>query len=140
MWEINQVICIGMLTILSAVDIYCRKIPVNILILANLAVSGYQILTRKDDVWLIMGGIAIGGVFLLVSKVTGEGMGYADSWAILILGIYLGLWELVEVLAGAFFLLAAASAVCLTVKKMSRKCRLPFFPFLAAGYLLSILV
>ena len=44
-----------------------------------------------------------------------------------------------DVLAGTFCLLAAASLICLTAKKMSRKHTIPFIPFLAAGYLLSVL-
>ena len=71
--------------------------------------------------------------------ITREGMGYGDSWSILILGIYLGVWKLLEVLSTAFMLLGAAAVICLVGKKMSRKYRLPFLPFLAAGYLCSIL-
>ena len=140
MWRISQIICLGILTGLSVVDIRSRKIPVNILILAGLLVLGYQILAGKEDIRMVLGGICIGAVFLLISKATGEGVGYGDSWAVLILGIYLGMWGLIEVLFAAFLVLAAASVICLGRKKMSRKCRLPFYPFLAVGYFLSILM
>ena len=85
------------------------------------------------------GGAGVGILFLLVSKVTREGFGYGDSWAILALGIYLGLWGVLDVLVGTFCFLAVAALVCLTAKKMSRKHTIPFIPFLAAGYLLSVL-
>lgn len=139
MWTIGQFICMVVLAGLSIADIRSRRIPVYILISVNLAVLGYQLLIEKGDVWLIAGGIGIGVLFLLVSMVTREGMGYGDSWIILILGIYLGLWKILEVLLAAFFFLLAAAVICLSVKKMSRKYKLPFIPFLAAGYLFSIL-
>ena len=105
MWEISQMICMGILLSLSVIDIHFRRIPADI----------------------------------LVSKVTREGFGYGDSWAILALGIYLGLWGVLDVLVGTFCFLAVAALVCLTAKKMSRKHTIPFIPFLAAGYLLSVL-
>ena len=88
---------------------------------------------------MISGGIAVGALFLLVSRITREGMGYGDSWAIFILGIYLGIWKLLEALSAAFLFLGAAAVICLLIKKMSRKYKLPFVPFLAIGYLCSIL-
>lgn len=138
MWTLSQAVCMGLLAGISVVDIYFRKLPAVWLLAGNVAALGYQIFVGKGDVWLIMGGIGIGILFLLVSKVTGESMGYGDSWTILIMGMYLGIWELIEVLAGAFFLLAIFSVIGLTVKKMSKRLRIPFLPFLAAGYLLNV--
>ena len=139
MWEISQVFCMGILLSLSVIDIHFRRIPVDILGMASIAALVYQGITRQADLWMAAGGAGVGILFLLVSKVTREGFGYGDSWAILALGIYLGLWGVLDVLAGTFCLLAAASLICLTAKKMSRKHTIPFIPFLAAGYLLSVL-
>lgn len=132
--------CVGFLVWMSVIDIRSRKLPVCGLVLSNmLAVVWqlYRISIGKEEVIPFLGGIGIGVVFFLISRVTKEGIGYGDSWMILIAGSYLGLWELLEVLAGTCLLLAASSVVCLTVKKMSGRCTLPFVPFLAAGYLLS---
>ena len=139
MWEISQVFCMGILLSLSVIDIHFRRIPVDILVMASIAALVYQGITRQADLWMAAGGAGVGILFLLVSKVTREGFGYGDSWAILALGIYLGLWGVLDVLAVTFCLLAAASLICLTAKKMSRKHTIPFIPFLAAGYLLSVL-
>ena len=140
MWEISQIMCVGILAGLSVVDIRFRRIPVNILILINIMALGYQMFIGQEDSWLVMGGICAGAVFLMISKATREGLGYGDSWGVLIMGIYLGIWGLIEVLTGAFLILAAVSMICLARKKMSRKCRLPFYPFLAAGYILKLLL
>lgn len=139
MWELSQMICMGILLSLSVIDIHFRKIPTDILVLASIAALAYQGMTGKADLWLAAGGAGVGILFLMVSIVTREGLGYGDSWAILVLGLYLGLWGVLDVLIVAFGLLAVASIICLTVKKMSRKHSIPFIPFLAAGYLISML-
>lgn len=138
MWTLSQMIGMGILGVLSVIDIQFRKIPVEILGMANLAVILYQLTVRKEDFWLIAGGAAVGIAFLFFSRATRERMGYGDSWAILILGIFLGLWGLLEVLASAFVLLTIVSVILLARKKMSRRCAVPFYPFLAVGYLISV--
>ena len=74
--------------------------PGRILCYGNRRVLLYQAVCRETDPALLAGGAAVGAGFLLLSKVTGEGIGYGDSWGILVLGLYLGLWKLLEVLAG----------------------------------------
>lgn len=138
MWTLSQIIGMGMLSVLSIVDIQFRKVPVEILAAANLAVLVYQIMFQREDLWLVLGGVAVGLVFLGISWVSRQKMGYGDSWAILILGIFLGLWGVLEVLAAAFLLLTLVSVVLLARKRMSRRLSVPFYPFLAAGYLISV--
>ena len=102
----------------------------------------YQAVCRETDPVLLAGGAAVGAGFLLLSKVTGEGIGYGDSWGILVLGLYLGLWKLLEVLAGTFLLLLAASLVVLAAGRMraGAKRGIPFFPFLTGGYLMGLMM
>lgn len=140
MWTISQIICLGSLTGLSVTDIYYRKIPADILIMGAVGTLLYQIMFRNENLWVLGGGMIIGSIFLLVSKVTGEKIGYGDSLAIMILGAYMGMWELLRTLSGAFALLAVVSMLLLCRKKMSRKYALPFFPFLTGGYLLTLIL
>ena len=77
----------------------------------------------------------MGVLFLLVSKVTEEAIGYGDSVAIVILGGYLGVWKVVGVLAAAFF----TSGVCSVILAFRRRVKtMPFFPFLTLGYILML--
>lgn len=133
--EIDLIICLGILLIVSVIDIKYRKIPVQVLAAMNAGAILGQCLYRREDIILVAGGIAVGAVFLFVSRVTEEGVGYGDSLGILSLGIYAGLWSLLEILAGAFFLLALCAAIVLVRKKMSRKHSLPFYPFLTVAYI-----
>lgn len=138
MWTLSRVIGMGILCGLSVADIQFRRIPAEWLVLASLAVAVRQIFLSPLDPWLAAGGAAVGSVFLLISKMTDQSLGYADSWAILLLGIFLGLWDLLEVLAAALCLLGAVSMWILARRRSGRKCRLPFYPFLTAGYIICI--
>lgn len=138
MWTLSRLIGMGILCSFSIADIQFRSVPAEWLVLAGAAAAVYQVLAGPVDLTLAAGGAAVGLLFLAVSKVTRQALGYGDSWAILILGIFLGFWGVVEVLTGAFFLLVAISMLILALRKMSRRYRLPFFPFLTAGYVLAI--
>lgn len=139
MWTISQIICMGGLLWLSIVDIRYRTIPIEPLVMGNIISLMYQVLTRQMNLWLVVGGVCVGAAFLFISFITHESIGYGDSWLILILGIYLGLWGVLEVLMGALLALALVSIIVLIIKKLSRRCVIPFIPFLAAGYLMSVL-
>lgn len=132
----------GFLAWVSVIDLRTRRIPVVLLIVWNLQAviyRLYQVTGGREDAALFIGGIGVGAAFFLISRVTKEGIGYGDSWMILILGIYLGVWEILEVLAGTCLLLVVASVICLTAKRMSPSFAFPFAPFLAAGYLLHVI-
>ena len=91
--------------------------------------------TNVDDLAGICAGIGVGVLFLLVSKVTEEAIGYGDSVAIMILGGYLGFWKVVGVLAAAFF----TSGVCSVILAFRGRVKtMPFFPFLTLGYILML--
>ena len=142
MWEVGRMMCLGALAGLSVTDIFWRRIPAEILVMGTAGVLLYQAVCREMDPALLAGGAAVGAGFLLLSKVTGEGIGYGDSWGILVLGLYLGLWKLLEVLAGTFLLLLAASLVVLAADRMrgGAKRGIPFFPFLTGGYLMGLMM
>lgn len=134
MWTISNIICLLYLLLLSAKDIKIHKVSVLMLIIAGAGCIGYQICARKMNIGLIIGGILVGVLFLIISKVTREGIGYGDSYGILILGMYLGIWEVLIVLSIAFFLLLFVAVSFFYRKRKSGKCALPFYPFLTCGY------
>lgn len=128
------------LFLFSYIDIRLRKVPVWLLYLTGTVALIYQGMFLEMELWLLLGGTGIGVFFLFVSKITEEGIGYGDSWGILILGMYLGLWELIGILLTGFFLLAVFSGVVFLRKKMPGKSTLPFYPFLTGGYLTVLLI
>jgi prepilin signal peptidase PulO-like enzyme (type II secretory pathway) len=123
---------------LAMIDIFYKKIPlILILLLITIATMGVWI-TDSFDLVLTSGGAVVGLVFVGVSKITKEGIGYGDSLLILALGIYMGFWK-VMILAMITFLLSAVFAVALTVvNKKSKKATFPLIPFIACSFFIVI--
>lgn len=138
MYQITQWVSMIYMAALSVVDIHDRKIPFWGLMSGAAAAVIYRMLQGREGAVLALAGAAVGLIFLGISKMTGEALGYADSVIVLILGIYLGFWELCRLLAVSFFISAVFSVIMLSVKKMNRKTSFPFIPFLAVGYLLTL--
>lgn len=143
MWTIEERVCLAVLILISMIDIRKRKIPNWVLVVSGLTAFIYQMMNQTKRVEVLLAGITCGTIFLLVSRVTKEGLGYGDSWAIVILGGYLGIWKLLEVLAGAFLVAALWSVVVLSGRmirgKRTLQYRIPFFPFLMFGYVAVLL-
>lgn len=87
---------------------------------------------------LWLSGAVVGLLFLAIGKVTGEALGYGDGVLIGILGIYLGIWDLLGLLATTFFLTALFAAAVLVISKFKRKSAFPFVPFLGAAYVIVL--
>lgn len=144
MCELSQGICIAYLSVLSILDIRFRKMPVWLLVVGGIVGIGYQIWrwVKGDSISIVLigGGVIVGLIFLVVSKITGQALGYGDGIIILILGIYLGFWDLSVVLMIAFFAASVMAMVLIVVKRGKRKRTMPFVPFLCIGYVVFVLM
>lgn len=144
MCELSQGICIAYLSMLSVLDIRFRKMPVWLLVVGGIAGTGYQIWkwVKGDPVSIVLIGVGaiVGILFLGVSKITGQALGYGDGIIILILGICLGFWDLSIVLMIAFFIASVMAIALIVVKKGKRKRTMPFVPFLCIGYIVFVLM
>ena len=136
-WEIK--ICNAMFLIFQAVssvyDIRIRAVPRWLLLSGSALVAGVRIAGIGNGTWIYVWGALLGGIFLIVSKYTDEALGYADSWMIFVLGVYMGIWKLTAALSIAFFAAGIWSLGKVVLQKRGRKDTFPFLPFLTAGYL-----
>lgn len=140
MWTISKCVVMIILSALSLMDYKIRKVPRDVLISCMAGAVIYRLVFVRIDWRLSLAGAMVGGIFVGVSKLTKEAIGYGDSFAIMILGVYLGLWGLLEVLASAFLVLGILGIFTFVFRKQRGNWALPFFPFLTAGYLLSVLL
>ena len=139
MWKVTDGICLILLCPIAVRDF--KKQSISVISLAMLAAGSMiqQFISQRQDIWLMIGGMGVGIGFLFLSKITEEGLGYGDSLGILILGIGLGLWKLLEVLTVTFFILFIGSVVIWCIRKKKNQF-IPFFPFLVTGYFLVFLI
>ena len=107
-------------------------------VICALAVLVYN----KDSVWwdLILTGIGFTAVFILISRITRSAIGIGDAFITGVIGLYLGFFHTVTVIFLALLLGGVISIILFVMKKVSRKTPLPFAPFLAAGFLVSIIL
>ena len=138
-WILFQMLFLLYLLILSWMDIRRRKLCLKLLLAGFPAAVLSGVLAADIPAVLLIAGGAVGVVFLCVSRATGEAFGYGDSILILILGSFLGFWNILSLLTAAFLLAAVFSAVMMAVKGFTRKSAFPFVPFLTAAYLGGVL-
>ena len=131
-WEIGMGIYLFVGTI---GDLIKRELSVIYLTSGTVLAVLFQAINHRNMWYISVCGAAIGVAFLLLSKYTDEQIGYGDSWMILNLGIYFGIWELIlwlGIVLGVSFLFSCAGLAC---RKLGRHTRIPFYPFLMLGYI-----
>ncbi len=124
---------------LSIWDVRKKSLPV-LGILAVLVTVLAQRFAESVPFWDCVAGCLVGGGFLMISKWSKEALGYGDSLLIMILGLQLGFWALMETLTYSMFLLGVISLIFIVLKGKNREMSLPFVPILTLGYLLTAYV
>jgi len=82
-------------------------------------------------------GMSPGLLLLLLSVTGGNVVGAADGVVILLLGTIYGVWEVTEILLVSLSLFCVLMGGMLWAKKIERKTRIPFLPFVLIGYLVA---
>jgi len=97
---------------------------------------------NKDNAWwnYILTGVGFTLVFMLISRVTRSAVGIGDALITGSIGLYLGFFHTLVVVILALLLGGVLSLILFILKKVTRQTPLPFAPFLAAGFLVSILI
>lgn len=143
-WLDKELLCgiIGCiyLLVLSVQDMRERMISGRILAAGALAAVCSQIIWNRRTVWECLGGLLIGIGFIAISRLTREGIGYGDSFLITVLGVYIGIWDLMYVLLLAFSLTLLCSMIVLLKFHFHKKKAFPFVPFITAGYMAFVLL
>jgi leader peptidase (prepilin peptidase)/N-methyltransferase len=85
-----------------------------------------------------IGGLTVGLITMLISKMTAGKIGMGDGILLCVTGIGLGFWNNLELFGIALFLAAVLSILLLLSRIVDRKKSIPFIPFLFAGYLIIV--
>ena len=84
-------------------------------------------------------GMTLGAVLVAVSKWSKEALGIGDALLILMIGMGMGIYQTALVVFYALFVTSVVCAVLLMMKRVGKKTRIPFVPFLLLGYVGVIL-
>jgi leader peptidase (prepilin peptidase)/N-methyltransferase len=137
----------GLLVALSVIDIRHHRIP-NVLVGPAVLVSAVFVLVADlagghlDALRGLLGFLAYGVGLLIVALVAPKGMGMGDVKLAGLIGLVLGSigLGLVAVAAAAGILFGGVGAIVALLLGATRKTRVPYGPFMAAGALLAVFV
>ena len=134
----RMMVCLA-LVFMAYKDIREHKVSVIALIVCGLITgieSGIAVVTGGSGAWkLYLAGLVIGSLFIVISKATREGLGYGDSWLMCILGGYLGIRSMLELLVMTWMLTAVAAGIILARSRFKKRTSMPLVPFIAVGYI-----
>lgn len=134
-----EILLLVFLAVMSKEDWKEKQIKVSIVAAAALIGIVLQICSNKTGWQDIAAGIGVGGVILVLSRLTNESIGTGDGMMLMVSGIFLGFWKNLSLFLAAQLLIGAAALFLIAVKKKGKTYRLPFAPFLLAAYLFQLL-
>lgn len=139
-WTLCQLLFAVYMIVLMIMDIKWKKLSLAALMSGFILLAAGFLCGKNIHVMLLAAGAGVGIVFMVVSRVTEEAFGYGDSILILIMGGFLGFWNILFLLVAAFSMAALFSIFMLLRKKFHRKSAFPFVPFLTAAYIGGMII
>lgn len=128
------------LLILAIVDMKYREISNIWLILSGVGVIALILLNSllfhyNFSMLSAIGGMLIGLMIILISKITREKIGIGDGITLCITGFGLGIWVNIQILMYALFLSALYAVYLIVFRRVSKDHTIPFIPFIFVGYI-----
>lgn len=130
--EMWLIILLLFLFLCSVTDIRTGKIPLSCICSGIMIAIVYFIalVVQKERLpWEIFPAVAP-GIVLLVLAGGGKGIGGGDGMLVLITGLFFSFRQNMLLLLLSFFICGAAVAVLLFLKRIKRRDKIPFVPFL----------
>ncbi|GGP35238.1 prepilin peptidase [Streptomyces sindenensis] len=135
--------------LLAVVDRRVHRLPdpltLPLAAAAVLLLGGAALLPGHAGSWTsgLLGGLALGGFYLLLFLINPNGMGFGDVKLAIALGVALGWHGWTVLFLGGFagFLFGAAYGLALVLlRRAGRRTGIPFGPFMIAGALIGVLL
>jgi leader peptidase (prepilin peptidase)/N-methyltransferase len=130
---------IFLLIILSLYDIHSKTVPIKYLLAGSLLAGAVMLSSAMTDSekWIDIAVALLPGLVLLIAgKLTG-GIGYADGWLMLLIGIFLGFRKGIAAFCLSLFLTGFTAMVLLLLRKGKKNMRLPYIPFLTIAVIMT---
>lgn len=123
------------LLICSVWDLHTKRIPIWLLGVGAGGMILFHLFWNNVNLFSVFGGVGIGVICLIVSKVTKEALGYGDSLLICLLGGYVGFINILWIITVAFGLAGIFSLIFFVGKSRYKEKTIPFIPFLTISYM-----
>lgn len=140
---IYNIIALVFLGVCAVFDIRKKEIPIIIIILgiiAALGVNVWQLFMGRADAADLALSLCPGLLFLLISFVTKEKIGYGDGLILIASGLWFGFYGCLFILCLGMLFSSIFSILLLVLHRADRNSSLPFVPFLLIGMGVSLFV
>lgn len=135
------------LVLLGYIDLREKIIPNELI---GIGLAFWLVLTLVDifvakSYWLsvlkisLVGGLLVGGVMFIIALIVRTALGMGDVKMFFVLGLLYGVVDTYSILLFSMIIMAVISLVLLAIKKVNTKTAIPMAPFVAIGFLLSII-
>lgn len=131
---------LGMLGVMSLEDIKRKRVGMVLPLVMAMAGIVFHMVWQKQSIYDIFGGFLIGAAMLLISHVSSGAVGSGDAVLFMVTGIYLGFFINMALLFISLVLAAFFGLFGIIRGRFTRKSRLPFLPFVLAGYVVILIV
>lgn len=132
--KIRIILIMLLLAFNSICDWKYREISI-VVTLSGIIFSGLMVIFMPAyTIGEVLGGIGIGIFLMICSLITKGQIGIGDGIICCFTGLCGGFSDTLGMLLAGLFFSAAVSVVLLVTKKAERKTKIPFVPFLFAGY------
>lgn len=124
--------------ICAIVDIKKKEIPVWIFVILGITALTGSIWNGGYEFYKMAAGVVPGILLLGLARITEQSIGYGDGIILAEIGCMTGAGSCMVILAGALALAGIFSMGMLIVKKVDKKYRIPFIPFLTMVYIIVL--
>lgn len=149
-WQLPGYVALtGFLVVLSLIDVDTKTLPRRIIYLMGAVgvgtlIPAAMIMHQPRRIWwAALGAVFCFAIVLILHLLARGALGFGDVRLAAPLGWMLGWQRLDAVMTGlflSFMLSGVISALLLVSRKVSRRTKIPFGPFLAVGALATVLV
>ena len=121
-------------------DIKRQQLSLESIIIFLAAGMIIRLFVLKTGMLEIISGMALGLFCLIISKITGEAVGYGDGLVILVIGVCLGIQGAVITLCMSFVIMMVLAIFLLIEKGFGYNAALPFVPCIFVAYVGGLLL
>lgn len=128
------------LILISATDIINKEVPLDLISIS--VIIGVIMFFLNPNISVreaIIGFLGLGGVLIMLSRLTRGAFGMGDSLVISVLGLFFGWQMCLIILLYSFVISGLVGLVLMIFKYANRKSTLPFVPFVLIAFLIVIL-
>lgn len=123
------------LAVCAVFDGLYKQIPLVVVWLGMFAAVCLQIYGAMGEISMFTVAVSLlpGAGFFLLSFFSREKVGYGDGWVLLMIGLFLGVYQCFLILLVGLLAESAVAIVLLAFRKVQRDREIPFSPFLLLG-------